>query len=114
MELKTKYSILKSQIDINNTLTPHAGLILSRILNIHVTKYASVLSIQAHDEPNSNIIRTPMFRITLFTKSHHTTKTCRDKTLTNITCEPDMIDDNILIVIINMSCNLLVIVIKNC
>ena len=51
-----------------NTLTPHAGLIPTRILNFFVVKYASVLSIQAHDEPNSNIIRTLMFRKTLFTK----------------------------------------------
>ena len=66
--LLTKISILNGQLDIISTLTPHAGLILSRILNIHVIKYASVLSIQAHDEPNSNIIRTLMFRKTLFTK----------------------------------------------
>ena len=68
MELKTKYSILNSQIDINSTITPHVGLILSRILNIHAIKYASVVSIQAHDEPNSNIIRTLRFKKTSFSK----------------------------------------------
>ena len=64
----SKNSIQNGPIDINNILIPHAGLILSRILNIHVVKYASVLSIQAHDEPNSNIIRTLMFIKTSFTK----------------------------------------------